>query len=167
MAVSSTGWSSTLTVRAPVSMRTCAGRTEFRPPGWRGLDAPQGGFDACHQFTRAEGFGDVIVRADGQADDFVGFFGAGGQQDDIHVRFAAQAGEQFDAVEAGQHDIEQDQVWFEGARSFQARFAVAGGQDFVAFGFQVGADKFENAGFVVDDKDFAHGWLYQGCLMGT
>ncbi len=47
-----------------------------------GFGAAQQGFDAGHQFARAEGLGDVIVRAHFQADHAVGLFSACGEHQD-------------------------------------------------------------------------------------
>ena len=118
------------------------------------MQTAQRRLDPRHQFPRAERFRDVIIRPDRQADDFIRFLGAGRQQDDIHIRFAAQAGEQFHPIHAGQHQVEHDQIGFVGFGRFQAGRAIGSGKDLVAFGLEIGADKVDNGGFVVDDKDF-------------
>ena len=51
-------------------------------------DAPQHHLDSCHQLTRTERFGDVIIRADLQPDEFVGFFHACCEHDDGHIALA-------------------------------------------------------------------------------
>ncbi len=121
------------------------------------LDAAEGGFDAGSEFARGEGFGDVVICADGEADDLVGLFGARSEEDDVDVGFAAEVGEEFDAVHAWEHDVEDDEVGLEGAGRFEPRCAIGGGEDLVAFGLEVGLDEFDDAGFVVYDEDFGFG----------
>ncbi len=79
------------------------------------------GFDAGHQFARAEGLGDVVVATDFEAEDAVDFVGAGGQEYDRYAREASagtKAAAQFEAVMAGEHDVENDQIR---AKAFERR----------------------------------------------
>src|ERR1700730_15385013 len=48
---------------------------------WQSLGASQNGFDAGEQFADRERFGDVVISAQFQTDDFVHFLSAGGEQD--------------------------------------------------------------------------------------
>ena len=57
-----------------------------------------------------EGLDEVVVRTRVQAVDAVGDRIAGGEHQDRHVRSFAQAPADLDAVEAGQHAIEDDEI---------------------------------------------------------
>src|SRR5207249_4707317 len=70
-------------------------------------------FDAGDQFARAERFGDVVISAHFEANDAVGFGGAGGEHDQGRVGgavFSAQAAADLKAIDAGHHQVEDDQV---------------------------------------------------------
>ena len=98
----------------------------------------------------------ISIRANGKPNDLICLFGAGSEHDDVHIRFAAQTGEQFDSINAWEHRVEDDQIRLEGAGSFEPRVAICGSEDFVAFGFEVGAHQIDDGRFVVDHKDFCH-----------
>ena len=85
--------------------------------------------DAQDQFPRAEGLGDVIIRAQFEADDPVHFLGFGGEHDDRNLGrrgLLFQHLAHFEAAHPGQHQIEND----EGRRIFpgllQRRRSVLG-----------------------------------------
>ena len=85
-------------------------RCGFGFGGGLGLCAPQHGFYAGDEFARAEGFADVVVCSEFEAEDAVGFFVLGGEHDDGLGVLRAQGFEQFEAVGVGQADVEQEQV---------------------------------------------------------
>jgi hypothetical protein len=69
--------------------------------------------DARDDFVRAEWLGDVVIGSQLEPDDAVGFLGAGGEHDDRHGRggrIGAQRAADFQPVEAGQHQVQQDQI---------------------------------------------------------
>ena len=84
----------------------------MRPAGGagRGFVAAQDGADAGGQFARVERLRQVIVGAEFQADDAVDIFAARGQHDDRDFALLAQAAQDFEAVDARQHDVEHDEV---------------------------------------------------------
>ena len=60
---------------------------------------------------RLKGLRDVVVGAELQAEHLVGLLAAGGEDQHRHVGVdLAQAAQHLEAVHAGQHDVEQDQV---------------------------------------------------------
>jgi len=126
--------------------------------GGLGLCAPQHGFYAGDEFARAEGFADVVVCAEFEAEDAVGFFVLGGEHDDGLGVLRAQGFEQFEAVGVGQADVEQEQV--EVFAREQLPCLLCGGGD--ACG-EMGAgegefDQFGDFAFVFDDEDMrVHG----------
>ena len=126
--------------------------------GGLGLCAPQHGFYAGDEFARAEGFADVVVCAEFEAEDAVGFFVLGGEHDDGLGVLRAQGFEQFEAVGVGQADVEQEQVEVFAREKLPC--LLGGGGD--ACG-EVGAgegefDQFGDFAFVFDDEDMrVHG----------
>ncbi len=102
------------------------------------LLAPQKHFDFQHQFFDAEGLGNVVVCAEFEALDAVLLqrFGRQKQQGYLVVARADVAGE-LEAVDAGQHHIEQAEVvppLFEGPHR---RLAIGEKRYFVALQFEV------------------------------
>ena len=86
---------------------TCHG-----PGRERALEAAQHGFDAGHEFARAEGLGDVIVGAEFKAENAVGFAALRGQKDDRDRGKAcglANLAAEFEAVFARNHDVEEEE----------------------------------------------------------
>ena len=78
--------------------------------GLRVLAAAQSRAYAGHEFLGFEGLGDVVVRASFEPGDDVGRIRAGGQHNDRHVGDATDCPAHVEAVHAGEHDVEEDQV---------------------------------------------------------
>ena len=72
--------------------------------------AAQGGFDAAAELAHRERLGDVVVGADLEPGDLVGLAALRGQHDDRHLAARAQLAADLDAVELGQHQVEDDEV---------------------------------------------------------
>ncbi|SPO62188.1 protein of unknown function [Pseudomonas inefficax] len=117
--------------------------------------AAQHGVDTGQQFAGRERLGQVIVGAHFQADDTVGFVVAGGQHQ--HRGIAVLAGAQFaaqqQAVVAGHHDVEDDQVHAVGFEKGAHLPAVGDDAGAQAVLLQVVADQFADFAVVVDDQD--------------
>ena len=64
----------------------------------------------ARQFARIERLRQVIVGAELQADDAVHILAARGQHDDRDLALLAQAAQDLEAIDAGQHDVEHHQV---------------------------------------------------------
>lgn len=129
------------------------------------FDAVEDAFDAGDEFAGVEGFGHVVVGAEFEADDLVDVVAACGEHDDGDVAFAAKFAEDLEAIEAGHHDVEDD----EGGRGLLEAgdgFAAVGGVfDGIAFFFEVEGVEVADVGFVVDEEDFlGHGRLWAGGL---
>ena len=135
--------------------------------GFDGLDeagAAGDGAEASEEFASGEGFWEVVVGTDFEADDAVGFVAASGEHEDGDVGSGADAFEDFEAVATGQHEVENDGVpgGFDGTDS-----AFGSGVDHfdgVAHGFEVVADEGAEFAVIVDDEDagFAIFWEW-GC----
>ena len=115
------------------------------------------GLDAGDQSLRAEGFGDIVVGSQFQAYDGVCFLGFGGQHDDgkqCGLRSRSKAFAHFEAVDAWQHQVENDQVrllLFHLSEAFRAARRRYGPK---ALFFHVQFDQLENVVLILNDEDF-------------
>ena len=82
--------------------------------------------------------------------------GASRQHQHVHIGFVAQPLEHLDAIQAGQHDVQNDQVGPKGARRLERGQAIASCLNGVALFFQVSLNCFDDALLVVDDQNFCH-----------
>jgi hypothetical protein len=85
--------------------------------------------DTGEQFARAEGFGQVVVGADFEAEDAVGLTADRGQHDNRHPAASAQLPAQRETVLAGQHDVENDKIDLGAGQALHHRAAVGGDRD--------------------------------------
>ena len=102
----------------PFTSRRASGfrRTRFQPA--------QNRANAGGQLSRVERLGQVVVGAELQADDAVHIFAAGREHDDRHFAFLAQAAQDFEAIHARQHHVQQDDRVVALQRLVQAALAV-------------------------------------------
>ena len=84
-----------------------------------GVGATQDGADASDHLARAERLDDVVVGAELEADDPIGFLTARGEHDDRHLRGSAQLAADVVAGAVRQHYVEQDEVGAEALRQIQ------------------------------------------------
>ena len=113
---------------------------------------------ASQQFLDAERLDDVVVGAGAQTADAVGRRIARGQEDHRHLRAGrAQVVQHAEAVEAGHHHVEHDQVRVVLGDRHQGRRAVVGGDRLEAVEAQRGRDEVGDVVLVVDDEDPALG----------
>src|SRR5664279_2268361 len=116
--------------------------------------APQHGVDAGEQLARIEGFGKVVVGADLEADDAVDILDLGGEHDDRrHVVGGAQAPADRQAVLAGQHQVEDDEVHGLARQQAVERLGVFGQQHLETLLRQIASQQVANTGIIVDDDD--------------
>ena len=126
--------------------------------GGGGGMAAEEGLRAGDEFADAEGLGDVIVGAEIEAADDVFLLALCGEHEDGHGEFfRADGAADFKAVEAREHDIEDDEVRGAVEGGIEALLAVAGGADLVAEGGEVVLEGAEDGGVVFDDEDGRHG----------
>ncbi len=76
----------------------------------RAPDPAEDGVDPGHQLPGAERLGEVVVGADGQADEEVGLRVPGGQHEDGHRPVLLDPPADLEPVEAGQHEVEDHEV---------------------------------------------------------
>ena len=134
-------------VSSPHSIDSVLGRLAAHPR------APQRRFDAAAELAHREGLGDVVVGADLEPGDLVGLAAFRGQHDDRHLAARAQLAADFDPVEAGQHQVEDDEVEAALFEALQGFAAVEGGGDVVAVLAQGIAEQRLNRLLVVDEEN--------------
>ena len=78
--------------------------------GARAVHPAEDGMDPCDQLSGAEGFGEVVVGADGEADEEVGLRVSGREHEDGHWPLPLDPTAYLEAVEAGQHEVEDNEV---------------------------------------------------------
>jgi hypothetical protein len=108
---------------------------------------------AQRQLTRAEGLGDVVVRAGLEADQAVGLVAEGGQHDHRDRPLGAQPAAHLEAVHAGQHEVEDDEVGWLLGHPAQRLVAVVHALDRVPVPHEVTPDNVRHGGIVVDNDN--------------
>ena len=98
--------------RAPTVTVRRAGSTTRAPvaeaPPLRGRR--RSGLDPSDELARAEGLDQVVVRADGEPDDPIDLIGASGEHQDIGVGEGPDLAQDLEAVDAREHDVQDDDV---------------------------------------------------------
>ncbi len=136
----------------PVAAEFVAGR--FQRVGCVPCLAAEHGPDAEQKFLEIEWFGDVIVAPGHQSGDAVVLAIAGGQEQYRETAgFFTDRPADFEAVLAGKHNVEQDQVEISPAPHFQGRRAVAGDDGFISLRFEIQPQAIGDMFFVLDDQD--------------
>ena len=111
--------------------------------------------DPGDELARAERLGEVVVGADGEADDQVGLGVAGREHEDRYRALPLDALAHLEAVEAGEHEVEDDEVGLEPLARLHAAGTVAGDLDGEALAAEPGRDGFRDRCFVLDHEDRA------------
>ena len=124
--------------------------------GGCGAGAAEDGFDAGGEFAGVEGFAEVVVGTEFEADDAVDFFAAGGEHEDGDIGVAAEFAADFVAGALGHHEVEDDEVGVVCAGDGEGLLAVVGGDDVEAFFFEVEGEELADGRFVVGDQDGVH-----------
>ena len=129
--------------------------------GFVGCDGRGGatadGADAGEQLAGVEGLGEVVVGTHLEADDAVDVFAAGGEEKDAVGGRGADAFEDFEAVDAGEHDVEEDHGPGAGARGFEAGVAAVDGVDAEVVAGEVLGEHVAELDVVVNEEDVFHG----------
>ena len=126
----------------------------------RRREAAQDRSDPQDQLFGGERLGEIVVRAERQAFDAVGLLLARSEQDDAHLAglfAAAQLREHVEAGEAGEHEVQHDEVGPLLARRPQGVRPVTRGGNAIAFLCQVIGDEGGDVGLVVHDEDAMDG----------
>jgi len=112
--------------------------------------------DPEHELLRAERLREVIVRAEFQSADAVGFVLACGQHQDRHagrVRILPQASEDVEAAHPGEHQVEHDESWALAFREREGIGAGRGGRDAILRLGQMVDDERDDVRLVIDDQN--------------
>jgi hypothetical protein len=128
-----------------------------------GAGAAEKRADASHEFAHAEWLGDVVVGADIEAGDAIAFAAECGEHDDGDGGVAAEETANLHAIDAGEHDIKDDEVRVLLAGKLEGVVTAGGRKDAVAFTPEVVCEGEQECFFVFDDED-AGGWCCgHGC----
>ena len=119
----------------------------------RAVGAAQHRIDPGQQFTRVERLGEIVVRADFETDDAIGLVPLGGEHDHRRLRLGTHLAAQFETADAGQHDVENDQVDRRLSQHLAHLVAIAGGADLETVAAQELGDEMADLAIVVDDED--------------
>ena len=114
--------------------------------------ATQPGADAGDQLLRLERLDDVVVGAGLEADHDVDRVGAGGEHDDRHAGLGPDPAAHLHAVEAREHDVEQDEVGTVLAEGAERPRAVGDVRDLESLVAQDDAEHLRQRQVVVDDE---------------
>ena len=116
--------------------------------------AAQQRLDPAHQLAQPERLGQVVVGAELEADDLVDLVVARGQDQDRHLGAGgAHAAQDLEAVDAGQADVEDDEVRRLVGGDLEALLAGAGDRDLVALLLEGVLDPAGDGVLVFDDED--------------
>lgn len=126
--------------------------------GGGGGGAATDGADAGEELTSVEGLGEVVVGTHLETDDAIDVFAAGGEEEDGVGGGGADALEDFEAVDAGEHDVEEDHGPGAGARGFEAVVAAMDGVDAEVVAGEVFGEHGAELDVVVDEENIFHGW---------
>ena len=119
------------------------------PPGRPAQDD----LGARGEFARAEGLHDIIVGAHLEADDPVGLLGLCGEQDDRDFAGRADVAGEAQAVLAGHHHVENDEVDRIGGQPRARLIGVGGLADAKALLGEELRERLANRALVVDEED--------------
>ena len=123
--------------------------------------AAQERLDARHQFADTEGLRDVIVGPDLEPDDLVEVLTLGGEHEDRGLASAsAQLPTDVVAAEAGQHDIEEDEIRILPCAEVDREVAAGAREDLEAFPGKDLAEAEGDVGVILDDQDALGGGLH-------
>ena len=112
------------------------------------------GLDPAHQLAQAERLRQVVVGAELEADHLVDLVVAGGEDEDRHLGAGRpDAAQDLEAVDAGEPDVEDDQVGRLVGRDVEALLARARDGDLVAFLLERVLDPARDRVLVFDDED--------------
>ena len=118
--------------------------------GPEGLRAAQHRLDACHQLSRLEGLGDVVIGTETQRAHDIALIGAGGQHDHRHGGYLTNAPAYLHAIEAGHVGIEHDQLRRILLEPPPALLAIVGGQNLVSLTPQDVREEIDQVTVIID-----------------
>ena len=109
------------------------------------------GFDARHQFAHGERLGQIIICAHFETHDAIYLIIAGGEHQNRCGHLLAQDARHFEAIQFGEHDVEQDEIGFELPGGIKRGASITDGFDGEAILFEIVGECFSQSEFVFDD----------------
>jgi hypothetical protein len=133
------------------------------------LQTPEKSLDPRDHFPRAEGLGDIIIRANFQAHDAIGFLRLGrdhNHRDFCGRKLGTQASADFQPVHLREHEVQEDQIKLFLGQFPQAGIPIFDSLHFISFPLQIMLEKVLDILFVLDNQYFfGHSFiLAQGSL---
>jgi len=120
--------------------------------------------DPSEQLRHGEGLGHIVISPQAQPHHLVELGSLGREHDDGHVVAALPQGLQhLEAVDVGQHDVQDHQVQVPLADRLEGRPTIGGSDCLVAVQLEVHLQSAEDRVVVLDDQDA----LAHGCLAGV
>jgi hypothetical protein len=116
--------------------------------------APQHSADPGDQLARVEGFRHVVIGSQLEADDAIGVVHARGEHDDRHLTLTPQFLRNFQAINARQHQVKDDQVGLLPTRLDQCCLAVFRCDNRVPGLLQVRSHELDDFRLVIYHQDF-------------
>ena len=120
-------------------------------PTWRRRPA-QHGPDPRRELPRRERLGHVVIGAQLEPGDAIGFLASGGEHDHRNGRDGAEPAAELQAAQRGQHQVQDDQVRRVGQRPVEAHGAVVDPLDPVALTLQIAGHDLRDVRVVFDDR---------------
>src|SRR5208282_5310598 len=127
--------------------------------GWRRLIATRTaeyGANAGYKLSGIKRLGQIIVGANFQANDAVDVFSPCSQQKYRKARGGANAAQDFETVDAGQHYVEDHQQVAAAGGALQPAFTIMSGFHDKALGLQVFSHQSTELDVIVDDQNAFH-----------
>lgn len=115
--------------------------------------APQHGPDARQQFPRGKRLGHIVVRADFQRDDAVGFLIVRREHDHGRGLHPPDAAQHVQPVDVGQEHVEQDQIEGAPVQNVEAGLPVMGAGEAYGVQFQIVVQKGTKFRIVIDEEN--------------
>jgi hypothetical protein len=118
------------------------------------LVAPSRRISACTRITSSRGWlGDIVVRSHPKARQLVRLIDTPGQHEDRHGADGAQAAGDFEAIDARQVEVQDDQIGGMLGGELEGVKARGGLHGFEVIQLEVLSDQFADVGIVLDDHD--------------
>ena len=128
--------------------RATASTRRFGPPKDR--------LDPGNQRAGMERLGDVVVGAQLQADDRVDHVVARSEHHDRDIAPSAQLAAHLEAVQLGQHQVEDHQIWIVSGVEGEGLLAIGRGDHRPALLFEIEPEQLDDVALVVDHEDRLH-----------
>src|SRR5688572_4182416 len=116
----------------------------------------------CQQLVEIERLGEIVVGAQFQSAQLVGFLGASREDHYWSAPSLTHQATQFEAAAVREHEIEEDEVWLKGAKTCDRLAAVPCGTHLIARESEIVGNDLRQHVVVFDDQDAS---LHTVCLV--